>query len=67
MQGQKQKRSQVPGKTPVNLEYDNNKPKILTTERTDITPLVDMDWIKKVRLTIGTIGREQPIRTRECI
>ena len=45
------------GKIPVNLEYENNKQKmeILITERTDITPLLGMDWMKKFKLTIGRI------------
>ena len=45
------------GKIPVNIEYENNKQKmeILITERTDITPLVGMDWMKIFRLTIGRI------------
>ena len=39
------------------MEYGNNKQKmeILTTERTDITPLLGMDWMKKFKLTIGRI------------
>ena len=28
---------------------------ILITERTDITPLIAMDWMKKFKLTIGRI------------
>ena len=28
---------------------------ILITERTDITPLLDMDWMKKLKLAIGRI------------
>ena len=28
---------------------------ILITERTDITPLLGMDWMKKFRLTLGRI------------
>ena len=45
------------GGIPVNLEYENNKQKmeILKTERTDITPLLGMDWMKKFKLTIGKI------------
>ena len=45
------------GKIPVNLEYENNKQKIeiLITKRTDITPLLGMDWMKKFKLTIGRI------------
>ena len=43
------------GKIPVNIEYENNKQKmeILITERTDITPLLAMDWMKTFKLTIG--------------
>ena len=45
------------GKVPVNIEYENNKQKmeILITERTDITPLLGMDWMKAFKLTIGKI------------
>ena len=37
------------------MEYENNEQKmeILITERTDITPLLGMDWIKKFKMTIG--------------
>ena len=43
------------GKIPMNIEYENNKQKteILTTERTDITPLLGKDWTKTFKLTIG--------------
>ena len=45
------------GKIPVNIEYEKNKQKmeILITERTDITPLLGMDWMKTFKLTIGRI------------
>ena len=45
------------GKVPVNIDYENNKQKmeILITERTDITPLLGMDWMKIFKLTIGRI------------
>ena len=45
------------GKIPVNIEYENNiqKMEILITERTDITPLLGMDWMKKFKLTIRGI------------
>ena len=45
------------GKIPVNFEYENNKQKMefLITERTDITPLLGMDWMKTFKLTIGRI------------
>ena len=45
------------GKIPVNIEYENNKQnmEILITERTDITPLLGMDWMKAFKLTIGKI------------
>ena len=45
------------GKIPVDIEYENNKQKmeILMTERTDITPLLGMDWMKTFKLTIGRI------------
>ena len=44
-------------KIPVDVEYKNNKQimDILITERTDITPLVGMDWMKKFKLTIGKL------------
>ena len=47
----------VRGKIPVNIEYESNKQKmeILITERTDITPLLGMDWMKTFKLTIGRI------------
>ena len=43
------------GEIPVNIEYENNKQKmeILIIERTDITPLLGMDWMKTFELTIG--------------
>ena len=46
-----------PGKIPVNIEHENNNQKmeILITERTDITPLLGMDWMKKFKLTIRRI------------
>ena len=45
------------GKIPVDIEYENNKQKmeILITERTDITPLLGMDWMKTFKLIIGRI------------
>ena len=45
------------GKIPVNVEYENNKQKmeILITERTDSTPLLGVDSMKKFKLTIGKI------------
>ena len=45
------------GNTPADIEYENNKQKIeiLITERNDITPLHGMDWMKKFKLTIGSI------------
>ena len=45
------------GKIPVNIEYQNNKQKmeIPITERTDITPLLGMDWMETFKLTIGRI------------
>ena len=44
-------------KIPVNVEYENNKQKmeIFITERTDMTPLLGMDWMKKFKLTISKI------------
>ena len=44
-------------KIPVDVEYGKNtqKKEILTTERTDITPLLGMDWLKKFKLTTGSI------------
>ena len=45
------------GQLPVIVEYENNKQKleILITERTDMTPLLGMDWMKKFKLTISKI------------
>ena len=45
------------GQIPVNVEYENNKQKMetLITERTDMTPLLGMDWMKKFKLTISKI------------
>ena len=45
------------GKLPVKAEYENNKQKMenLIPERTDMTPLLEMDWMKKSILTIGKI------------
>ena len=39
------------------MESENNKQKmeILITGRPDVTPLLDMDWMKKIKLTIGRI------------
>ena len=34
------------GKKPVDMEYEKQKMEILITEKTDITPLLDMDWMK---------------------
>ena len=41
----------------MNIEYENNKQKmeILITERTDITPLLGMDWMRTFKFTIGRI------------
>ena len=41
----------------MNIEYENNKQKIeiLITERTDITPLLGIDWMRTFKLTIGKI------------
>ena len=45
------------GKIPLNIEYENNRQKmeILVTERTYITPLPGMYWMKTFKLTIGRI------------
>ena len=45
------------GKIPVNIECENNKQKmeIPITERTDITPLLGMDWMRTFKITIGKI------------
>ena len=45
------------GKIPVNVEYENNKQKkdTVITERTDMKPLLGMEWMKKFKLTIGKI------------
>ena len=47
----------VRGKIPVNVGYENNEQKmdILITNRTDMTPLLGMYWMKKFKLTIGKI------------
>ena len=39
------------------MEYENKKKKLETffTERTDITQLLGIDWMKRVKLTIGRI------------
>ena len=59
------------GKIPVNREYENNKQKmeILITERTDITPILGMDWMKTFKLTIGRIQlaeNNQSVREKYC-
>ena len=54
---------------PVNTEYENNKKKmeILITERTEITPLLEIDWMKRVKLTIGRIQlAENNQSEKEC-
>ena len=53
----KQNEVKFRGKIPVNIEHENNNQKmeILITERTDITPLLGMDWMKKFKLTIRRI------------
>ena len=45
------------GKIPADIEYEKNKQKleILITERNDMTPILGMDWMKKYKLTIGSI------------
>ena len=45
------------GNIPVNVEHENNKQKleIFITERTDLTPLLGMDWMKEFKLTISKI------------
>ena len=45
------------GKIPVNIEHEIDKQKMenLIPERTDITPLLGMDWMKKFKLTIKKI------------
>ena len=45
------------GKVPVDMEYVKNKQKIyfLIIEGTDITPLLGMDWMRNIKLTIGKI------------
>ena len=50
------------GKIPVDMEYENNKQKLESpiTERTDIEPLLGMDWMKKFKLTIGRIQLTEP-------
>ena len=48
-------------KIPVDIEYENNKQKmqLLFTERNDITPLLEMDWLKKFRLAIRNIRLDE--------
>ena len=45
------------GQIPADFEYENNKQKIkiLIIKRTDITPLLGMDWMKKINVTIRNI------------
>ena len=45
------------GKRLIDMEYQSNKQnmEILITERTDVTPLLNMDWMKKFKLAIGGI------------
>ena len=45
------------GKIPVNIEYETNKQKmeILITERTDISPLLGLDWMRTFELTVSEI------------
>ena len=49
------------GQIPTDIEYGNNKQKmqILFTERDDITPLLGMDWMKKINLTIRNIRTDE--------
>ena len=49
------------GQTPTDIEYENNKQKmqVLTTERDDITPLLGMDWMKKINVTIRNIRTDE--------
>ena len=55
------------GKIPVDMKYENNKQKmeILITERTDITPLLGIDWMKNFKLTIGRIQLHEPNQSEE--
>ena len=55
------------GKIPVDMEYENTKQKmeILILERTDITPFLGMDWMKKFKLTIGRIQLTNPISRKK--
>ena len=45
------------GKIPADFEYATKKQKmqLLITERSDITPLLGMDWLKNFKITIGNI------------
>ena len=42
------------GKIPLKIEYENNKQK-MEILRTDITPLLGMEWKRTFKLTIGKI------------
>ena len=49
------------GKIPEDFEYENNtqKMQILITVRNDVAPLLGMDWLKKIKLTIGNIRLDE--------
>ena len=49
------------GKISTDIEYKNNKQKmqILITEIDDRTPLLGMDWMKKLNLTIRNIRTDK--------
>ena len=51
--------NEVNFRRPVNMEYENNKQRmeILITKRTDITPLLEMDWMKRFRFQKNPMGR----------
>ena len=44
-------------KIPVDFQYENKKQRmdIVISERTDITPLLGIDWMRKFKLPIGEI------------
>ena len=57
MPRREQEQNKYPGKFPVNVEHENNKQKmeILIIERTDMTPFLGINWLRKFKLTISKI------------
>ena len=56
-QDENKNKVKFPGKIPVNVEHENNKQKteILIIERTEMTPSLGMDRMRKFKLTISKI------------